>query len=477
MFRPKAWRQDPAHKRPSARPCLEQLESRIVPYNVTGNAWPNPQLITISFVPDGTLIGYNQNGPIYSTLFQDFNARFGSPAAWQKPIELAAQAWADATNINFSVVGDDGVPIGTVGGDDEQGDPNIGDIRIAGFQDTGAPYLAQAFQPPPANDYSLAGDMWFNTNQPFHIGTTYDLFTVAAHEIGHALGMDHSANPSAIMAPVYPGTRTALTSDDIAGIEAIYSDSAPRDFDAYNDGLIHNSTFLTAAPFTVDSGSLTAQLTNLDITKVGQIEYFKFVAPAGSSTLNLSIQSAGLSLLEPRVWVYNGAQTQLAFKSGVGNYGDALNVTVNNVVGGKTYYIKVNGAETTALGTGEYALSLSLGANPLPSVALPNTQTPNGNSITSGGSMAEADGDQYDAGSPFAGTIAGLLNQVEQSFAALDLTTEYVLPQQAWARPTLQMAMEVPQGAPCGAHTGHTTTTDATDETALETDVVEAVGH
>ncbi len=401
MFHRKVWRSDPAQKLQTTL-RVEELEARIVPYNVTGNAWPNPQLITISFVPDGTLIGYNQNGPIYSTLFADFNGKFGSPATWEKQILLAANSWAGATNINFSVVSDDGVQFGQISGDDEQGDPNIGDIRIAGFQDTGAGYLAQAFQPPPANDYSLAGDIWFNTSQNFWIGTTYDLFTVAAHEIGHALGMDESGDSSAVMAPIYPGTMTGLTSDDSSGIESIYSGGLPRSYDAYNDGSTHNNSFANSAAVTVDSGTLTAQLTNLDITKPTMVEYFKFVAPTGSKTLDLSIQSSGLSLLAHRAWVYNSAKTQIAYQSGIGNYGDTLNVSVGTIVAGRTYYIKVAGADNTALGTGLYDLSMTLGSNPLPSVTLPNTTTPNGNPITTGNSMPEDDADQYTGTTPSA---------------------------------------------------------------------------
>ena len=57
--------------RPTARPSLEALESRLVPYALSGNAWANPQLITISFVPDGTLMTSGPNGNVYSDLFDD----------------------------------------------------------------------------------------------------------------------------------------------------------------------------------------------------------------------------------------------------------------------------------------------------------------------------------------------------------------------------------------------------------------------
>src|SRR5438128_2216639 len=40
-----------------ARLQVEALESRIVPYTLSGNAWPHANLVTISFVPDGTNLG------------------------------------------------------------------------------------------------------------------------------------------------------------------------------------------------------------------------------------------------------------------------------------------------------------------------------------------------------------------------------------------------------------------------------------
>ena len=46
---------------------------------------------------------------------------------------------------------------------------------------------------------------------------------ILAHELGHALGIRHNANPSSIMSPLIHADRFALTTDDVAGLKAACS--------------------------------------------------------------------------------------------------------------------------------------------------------------------------------------------------------------------------------------------------------------
>ncbi|XP_052075011.1 matrilysin-like [Mytilus californianus] len=140
----------------------------------------------------------------------DFSDRLSNSVV-KSEIARALKAWSDVADLSFTEVnsGED-IKIKFVTGDHGDG---------YAFDGTGG-VLAHAFFPQNGDAHFDDGELWVvNT-------TGTDLFIVAAHEFGHSLGLDHSSNNDALMAPIYTGyiPNYQLHSDDIAGIRSLYGE-------------------------------------------------------------------------------------------------------------------------------------------------------------------------------------------------------------------------------------------------------------
>ncbi|XP_060681768.1 stromelysin-1-like [Hemiscyllium ocellatum] len=82
--------------------------------------------------------------------------------------------------------------------------------------------LAHAFPPGPG----LGGDAHFDEDETWVTGSNgTNLFIVAAHEIGHSLGLNHSEDKNALMYPKYKYVDIrgyTLPSDDVKKIQSLY---------------------------------------------------------------------------------------------------------------------------------------------------------------------------------------------------------------------------------------------------------------
>ena len=71
-------------------------------------------------------------------------------------------------------------------------------------------------------------DMALNTNFNWDVnGGDFDVETVLLHENGHALGLGHSADITALMYPSYQGVARSLTADEIDGVSSKYPVPGP----------------------------------------------------------------------------------------------------------------------------------------------------------------------------------------------------------------------------------------------------------
>uniref|UniRef100_A0A3Q1KF48 Collagenase 3 n=1 Tax=Anabas testudineus TaxID=64144 RepID=A0A3Q1KF48_ANATE len=129
-----------------------------------------------------------------------------------RAIRNALNVWADVTPLTFKKLHEGIADIMISFGSREHGDYNPFDGPNG--------LLAHAY-PPGAG---IGGDTHFDEDEQWtKDSSAYNLFIVAAHELGHALGMSHSSDAGALMYPVYSYTTGfPLSEDDIEGIQALY---------------------------------------------------------------------------------------------------------------------------------------------------------------------------------------------------------------------------------------------------------------
>ena len=165
------------------------------------------------------------------------------------------------------------------------------------------------------------------------------------------------------MSALYGGVRSGLQAGDIAGIQAIYGARTP---DAYQSRGLGVSL---ASPIDV-TASLAASsqvvVSSVSLASVGDVEYYSFVAPAGSGeSLQVTAAAANVSMLSPQVSLYDAAGNLLAQASNPAAWSDNVTASLPALVPGQRYEIAVTGATHGYFDVGAYQLLGFVAEEPL----------------------------------------------------------------------------------------------------------------
>ena len=196
--------------------------------------------ITWSIMPDGTTIDPAFNDPNITGV-SNLNAIMTGLGYDQAlaAIDRSLAQWSSVANIYFERVTDSGAPFHAT----SAVPPTTGHIRLGAFP-INAGIGAVGYAPPP-NGGTLEGDVLLNSSSTFFFddgaeGELIDVFNdfegLMLHELGHAIGLDHSDAQSVMSVnyDIYKYVNRVLDPDDVAAARFLYGPALAADFNHDN---------------------------------------------------------------------------------------------------------------------------------------------------------------------------------------------------------------------------------------------------
>ncbi len=297
---------------------------------------------------------------------------------YQAVVQLALQRWTAVTGIAFVQVADSAasdIRIGW-GNFSLSSGGEIGETSYLYNQAAGAilPDTLIRLEDPARDALNGASPTSYT-----YAGTVSTLYQVIVHEIGHALGMDHSTDMAAIMYPVATTTNRDLDASDIAGIQTLYGQAFAAEasitgaggtavdvgFDRASSAALAQSLLNSAAGLGIDTTASAG-------TPGSSIRFIAATGSYFSHSGNLaviddavgSVTLATNTLANQSIVAGNGGLVLAAFGSGTVVAGGGANqVFVTAATAGPWDAVLGNGNNTVLAATGNETIAAGTGRN------------------------------------------------------------------------------------------------------------------
>ncbi|MDT8406199.1 MAG: matrixin family metalloprotease [Methylococcales bacterium] len=203
-------------------------------------------------------------------------------------------------------------------------------------------------------------DIVFNDNEPWDVfdsrlsGEVVDFTRVAAHELGHTLGLDHETRRPALMQPIVSNTTLPLA-DDLNGVAALYGAAPQPQSDSCQQSI-------ELALNVWQTGRLEAEDCRRFDLDIGQsqdesaVDQYRFTLPTGGRVV-IQMQGLALEPLDAFLELRDDARQVLSSDDDSGAGLDAMMVA--DLAAGD-YFLWANTA-LASLETGEYRVQVAIG--------------------------------------------------------------------------------------------------------------------
>jgi hypothetical protein len=319
-------------------------------FEVSGNFWENGQAVFH--------VGISGSSPAGGT--------------WNEAFKRSMAAWSNVSSFEFVAVNDYLDPCGVstetgVDFSDTVCGSEFGDGVLAITTTSGPCFNSQCSNGFAITDADIvfnSGEAWDVYNGSLRFDEIVEFERVALHELGHALGLDHSSANSAIMRAFISDT-DSLQSDDIAGVAAIYGGGEVVQettlANIYGVTLVAPDNATISGPNTSNnlSGTLSSSDNQLDGKSLDLYQY----TFENDSRIDIQLNSQAF---DPFLYLVRVSATQASIPSSTfvdDNSGSGNNARINESIQAGTYWLGVSSTSIGAQGSYEVSI-ISSTSNP-----------------------------------------------------------------------------------------------------------------